>query len=89
MYTKCFLDSLLAASRNINSENKIKLVLITNYCQATDFKIASYMLENGIYRKVYIQASSSHVMSLLPPNLHTYLQRKLFLSTVTINLINA
>jgi hypothetical protein len=72
------LGSLLAVSHNINSEWKIKLVLITNYYQATDFKIANYMLENSIYRKVYIQTSSSHVMSLLLPNLHSYVQRKLF-----------
>jgi len=47
------------------------------------------MHEHTIYRKVYIQTSSSHVMSRLLPNLHSYVQRKLFLTTVTINLINA
>jgi hypothetical protein len=89
MYTKCFLGSLLAVSYNINLECKIKFVLMTNYYHATDLKLASYMLENSIYRKVYNEASSSHVTSLLLPNLHSYVQRILFLSTVPINLVNA
>jgi hypothetical protein len=75
MNTKCFLDSLLAVSHDINAQCINKIVIITNYClmqilQATDFKTASYMLENSLYRNVYIRTSSSHVMSLVVPNLH-------------------